>query len=174
MSYKLKSFVVFFKVLTCLLISRSIGNIIHDIAVEYDYINIADLRKLEKISIRSRKAELDLNFLRNCQSFNVFANFLSFNLPNTSRHDTITIRKQLLRSAIAKRSKEYRKLIHVRDQLASRVQGIMNSVDSYILNRTLHHNVTKATVHFVKTRYKNHILLSSLRKRFVTLSTLLQ
>ena len=134
--------------------------------------------------VRTRNRHLVPNFwqwitstlliYKNCQSFNVFANFLSFNLPNTSRHNTITIRKQLLRSAISKRSKEYRKLIHVRDQLATRVQGILNSVDSYILNRTLHHNVTKATAHFVKTRYKNHILLSSLRKRFVTLSTLLQ
>ena len=61
---KFKSVVVFFKILTCLLSSRSFGNIIHDIATEYDHINIADLRKLEKISIRSRKAELDLNFLR--------------------------------------------------------------------------------------------------------------
>ena len=95
------------------------------------------------------KAELDLNFLGNCQSFNVFPKFLSFNLPNTNRRDTITIRKQLLRSAIAKRSKEHRKLIHVRDQLATRVQGILNSVDFYILNRTLHHNVTKATTHVV-------------------------
>ena len=66
MSCNFKSFVVFFKFLTCLLISRSFGNIIHDIAVKYhDHINIVDLGKLEKISIRSRKAELDLNFLRN-------------------------------------------------------------------------------------------------------------
>ena len=151
---KFKSVVVFLKILTCLLISRSFGNFIHDIAAKYDHISIADLRKLEKISIRSRKAELYLNFSRNCQSFNVFPKFLCFNLPNTSRRDTITIRKQLLRSAIAKRSKELRKLICVRVQLTARVQGILNSVDFYILNRTLHHNVTKATTHFVKTHHK--------------------
>ena len=157
---KLKSVVVFFKILTCLLTSRSFRNIIHDIATKYDHINIADLRKLEKISIRSRKAELDLNFLRNCQSFNVFPKFLCFNLPNTSRRDTTTIRKQLLRSAIAKRSKEHRNLIRAREQLAARVQGILNSVDFYILNRTLHHNVTKATTHFVKTHHKKRKILT--------------
>ena len=123
-------------------------------ATKYDHINIADIRRLEKISIRSRKAELDLNFLRNCQSFNVFPKFLCFNLPNTSRRDTITIRKQLLRSVIAKRSKEHRKLIHVRVQLTTRVQGILKSVDFYILKRTLQHNVTKATAQFVETHHK--------------------
>ena len=45
-------------------------------------------------------------------------------------------------------------LIHVREQLATRVRGILNSVDFYILNRTLHHNITKATPHFVKTHHK--------------------
>ena len=79
--FKLKSFAVFFKFLTCLLISRSFGNVIHDIAAKYDHLNIADLRKLEKISIKSLKAELDLTFLRNCQSFNVVPRFLRFNLP---------------------------------------------------------------------------------------------
>ena len=49
---KFKSVVVFFKILTCLqLSSRYFGNILHDIAAKYDHINIADLRKLEKISI---------------------------------------------------------------------------------------------------------------------------
>ncbi|XP_068707422.1 uncharacterized protein [Montipora foliosa] len=47
-----------------------------------------------------------------------------------------------------------RKPIHVRDQLATRVQGILNSVDFYILNRTLHHNGTKTTTHFVKAHHK--------------------
>ena len=155
MSCNFKSFVVFFKFLNCLLISRSFGNIIHEIAVKYhDHINIVDLRKLEKILIKSRKAELDLNFLCNCQSFNVFPKLLSFNLPNTNRRDTITIRKQLLKSAIGKHSKEHRKLIHLRDQLGTCVQGILNSVDFYILNRTLLPNVTKATTHFVKTHHK--------------------
>ena len=106
------------------------------------------------ISIKSCKAELDLSFLRNCQSFNVFPKFLSFNLPNTNRHDTITIRKQLLKSAIAKRSKELRKLIHARDQSTTHVQSVLNSVDFYILKRTLHHNVIKATAQFIKTHQK--------------------
>ena len=48
-----------------LLLSRPFGNIIHDIAEKYDHINTADLQKLEKLSIKSRKAELDLNFIRN-------------------------------------------------------------------------------------------------------------
>ena len=141
MFLNLKSVVLFLKISLSLLLSRPFGNIIHDVAQKYEQIDIADLRKLEKLSIKSRKAELDLYFLRNCQSFNVFPKFLCFNLPNTSQHDIKAIRKQLLRSAITKRTKEHRKLIHARDRLTARVKEILTGVDFYILNHTLRHNV---------------------------------
>ena len=48
-----------------LLLSTPFGRIIHDVAGKYSHIDIADLRKFERISIKTRKAELDLNFLRN-------------------------------------------------------------------------------------------------------------
>ena len=56
-------FLVLFKVLTCLLISRSFGNIIHDIAGKYDHINIADLRKLEKISKKVSQSRVGFKHL---------------------------------------------------------------------------------------------------------------
>ena len=45
-------------------------------------------------------------------------------------------------------------MIHDREQLTTRVQGILNSVDFYRLKRTLQHNVTKATAQFVETHHK--------------------
>ena len=109
-SYVARCVVIFIKILASLLLSRSFGNLIYDIAAKYPGGTIiTDLRKLEKASIKARKAELDLNFLRNCQAFNVFPKFLCFQLPNVARQDVISIRKHLLKSAIAKRSKEYRK-----------------------------------------------------------------
>ena len=67
MSLKLKHVVTFLKITICFLLSRPFGPIIHDIAARYEgRLNISDLRKLEKVSIKARKAELDLNFLRNC------------------------------------------------------------------------------------------------------------
>ena len=61
------------------------------IAARYEgRLNISHLRKLEKVSIKARKAELDLNFLRNCQSFGVFPKFTCFHLPaTTNRQDAL-------------------------------------------------------------------------------------
>ena len=63
------------------------------------------LRKYKKLKIKIRKAELDLTFLTNCQTLNVYAKFLTFNLPSVTSHDARFIRKGLLRSAIKKRKK---------------------------------------------------------------------
>ena len=43
--------------------------------------------KLEKLSIKIGKAELDKTFLRNCKIFNVIPKFFSFNLPYTNEAD---------------------------------------------------------------------------------------
>ena len=64
------------------------------------------LRKYKKLNIKTRKAELDLTFLTNCQTLNVYPKSLIFNLPNVISHDARFIRKRLLRSAIKKRKKE--------------------------------------------------------------------
>ena len=67
MSCKLKCVVILIKIVASLLLSRSFGNLIYDIAAKYpDGTIITDLQKLEKASIKGCKAELDLNFLRNC------------------------------------------------------------------------------------------------------------
>ena len=67
----------------------------------------------------SRKAKLDLNLIISYATVNPSMFFLSFSASifNTSRHHIITIRKQLLRSAIAKHSKEHWKLIHAREKI---------------------------------------------------------
>ena len=81
---KLKTVVSFLRVIVTLLSLRPFGNIIHDIAGKYGKkVSISDLRKFEKTSIKVSKAELDLNFLKNCLSFNVltcnFATYLDIN-----------------------------------------------------------------------------------------------
>ena len=101
---------IFIKVLANLLLLRPFGSITFDLAIKYHDVDIAVLRKLEKITIKQRKADLDIKFLRNCQLLNVFPKFLCFKLPNVGHTDTIAIRKRLLKSAINKRSKEHRKL----------------------------------------------------------------
>ena len=73
MSCKLKVVVSLLRIIATLLSLRPFGNIIYDIAEKYNRkVSISDLRKFEKTSIKVSKAELDLNFLKNCLSFNVF------------------------------------------------------------------------------------------------------
>ena len=48
--------------ITCLLLHRKFGDIIHDIVQKYENVDLSQLRKLEKISIKIGKAEL--GFLR--------------------------------------------------------------------------------------------------------------
>ena len=61
--FKFKSFVLFIKIVTKLLLLRPFGNLIFDLAAKYDNVAIADLRKLEKLSIKEDKAARDLSFL---------------------------------------------------------------------------------------------------------------
>ena len=68
------------------------------------------LRKYEKLKIKIRKAELDLTFLTNCQTLNVYPKFLTLNLPNVTLHGARFIRKRLLCSAIKKGKKELQSL----------------------------------------------------------------
>ena len=83
---------------------RNFGDIIYDIVQKYKNVEVSSqLRKLERLSIKTRKAELDIKFLRNCKIFNVITKFLSFNLPYTNEVDSKFIRKRLLRSALNKR-----------------------------------------------------------------------
>ena len=54
--------------------------IVYDIVQKYENAEVFQLRQLERLSIKTRKAELDIKFLRNCKIFNVIPKFLSFNL----------------------------------------------------------------------------------------------
>lgn len=136
--------------------SRPFGAIIYDIAAKYDRrISPSDLCKLEKILKKTRKSELDLAFLRNCKSPNVYPKFLCFHLPsNTARQDVLPIKKHLLKSAINRRFKEHRKLLCKRNNLMTRISSILNSLDSYILCKAVAHSLAKAANQFIKTHEK--------------------
>ena len=104
MMSKLKIVVLALNIITSLLIQRPFGTVIYDIAAKYDgIIAVADLRRVEKLAVKVKKAELDITFLKNCLSLNVIPKFLLFHLPHTNHVDTNAIRKRLLRSAIKRR-----------------------------------------------------------------------
>ena len=88
---KLKNCVFILKICLQFVLLRNFGNILHDFAQKYEgEFSKSDFRKLEKLYTKSNKAELDIKFLKNCQSFNVFPKFVCFNIP------TITIMIQYL------------------------------------------------------------------------------
>ena len=123
----------------------------------YDTLIVEQLWKYEKTRRKIRKAELDLTFLINCQTLNVVAKFLSFNLPNVNKYDKRCIRKRLLRSAVSKRKKEMRSLKRSLSTYEKEIQNILSSVDKFILERAVEKNVERskrASSKHIKRRLK--------------------
>ena len=134
---------------------EALANILHNLAAKYDQkLSIAELRLFEKTSTKARKARLDVNFLKNCQSLYVFPRFISFALPNTSAKEVKAIRKRLLRSAIEKRSKELKWLENERDKISNKLRTILNSFDLYLLRNALQSNIYKLSSKIVETHAK--------------------
>ena len=151
----LRSCLVFFKCVILLLLTRSYGSIIHDLANKYQgKLTLKDFRSFEKLTIKKRKADLDLSFLKNCRSFNIFPKLICFPLPNTNHHDVCAIRKRLLRSAVLKRSREHRKLDSEHSKLESDLKKTLNPLDWLILSRSLKKNLDKQVKKVVSAHQK--------------------
>ena len=143
---KLYTIVLFLKIVTCFVLQRNFGNIIHDVAQRTEgQVSKADLRRLEKLRLKVNKAELDLNFLRNCKNFNVAPKFLTYTLPNASSHDIKAIRKRLLRGQIQTRCKERAKLQREYDKVLAELVPKLSSVDLYIIKKAITRNVNNDT-----------------------------
>ena len=113
-----------------------------------------DFRSLEKLTVKKRKAELDVNFLKDCKSFNVFPKFICFPLPNVNYTDINAIRRRLLRSAISKRSRELHKLNRDLANKTNDLQHILSPVDWYILQKALDKNVCQRINKLLMTHRK--------------------
>ena len=154
MNKHFKTFVSYLYLITCLLLHRKFGNITHDIVQKYENVDLSQLRKLEKISIKIGKAELDIRFLKNCKLYNATPKFLCFNLPGANETDSGLIRKRLLRSAIKKREGELRKLKTNHDNILNDLTLKLTSIDIYILKRCINHNVQNPVKNVIKTHGK--------------------
>ena len=155
MIFKLKTVVYAVRLVTFLILRRKFGKIIHDIASNHaDELTIPDLRKFEKLCIKLKKAELDINFMNNCKTLNVIPKFLSFNIPHANSIDTRNIRKRLLKSAIKRRADEKSKLCEHRDEATIKIRNIVTSLEWYILNQAVRKNVDKEVEKAVKIHTK--------------------
>ena len=162
---KLKLIASYVRLITCLLLHRNFGNIVYDIVQKYENVEVFQLRKLERLSIKTRKAELDIKFLCNCKIFNVIPKFLSFNLPYTNEVDSKFIRKRLLRSALNKLQDELKKLQKDHVKLLQTLTMKLSSVDLYILKKCIRHNVEKAV---------NNVLISPHEKKLKNQTKIIQ
>ena len=100
---EIQSIVFKTKILACLLLSRSFGNVIHNIATNSNgLLSASDIRNLEKCYKKRNKALLDKNFLKNCKTGNVFPKFIRFDIALANRSDVRFIKKRLLKNALQK------------------------------------------------------------------------
>ena len=125
--------------------------------MQYNSINLPGnklMQRNDKLSKKVRKAELDVQFVKNCLIFNVFPKFVSFPLPGTEIQDVKAIRKRLLRSSIKKREKEYRKLVFERDKLHSEIKAVVTTVEMYVLSKAIQRNLKKKEREWIQTHEK--------------------
>ena len=154
MSPCLKNVVIILEIIASFVLNRSFGSIIHDISIKYEGIDVGDLRKLEKLTLKQKKAELDITFLKNCQNFHVYPKFLNFNIPYSNNRDDNAIRKRLLRSAIQKRISEEKKLKNNLEKERSKIKEILSAIDWYFINKAIRKNVTKFMTKHLETHEK--------------------
>ena len=62
----IKNVVLFLKLIVCLLVQQTFENVIHSNVLKYDSLDKSRLRRFEKLSIKLKKADLDLTLLSNC------------------------------------------------------------------------------------------------------------
>ena len=75
---KIKYIVFKIKILLCC----SFGNVIYDIAASSNgLLSTANIRSLEKCYKKQDKAVLDITFLKNCRTFNIFPKFIHVDIP---------------------------------------------------------------------------------------------
>ena len=102
----IKTIVILVKLIAAALICRPFGSLMKDIAEKYEHLTIQDLRKWEKLTSKGKKADLDIQFLKNCKTFGVVPKFVLFPVPPQHQRDLPNIRKRLLKSAIHPRTRD--------------------------------------------------------------------
>ena len=70
-----KVVVLFIKILTCFISHRTFGNVIYDIVQKYSQLSTSKLRKLKKLSIKLKKADLDIIFYQTAKFLMLYRNF---------------------------------------------------------------------------------------------------
>ena len=106
---------------------------------------------MEKCYKKREKAGLDITFLKNCRTFNIFPKFIHLDIPFSKRYDVTYIKKRLLKNALHKRDKEKKKLDA---ELTKKIQYIRSRCDGitwFVIYKLIQRNVKKAEKKIVET-----------------------
>ena len=138
------------------MLCRSFGNIIDDIAAcSNGLLSTADIRSLEKCCKKREKSVLDITFLKNCRTFNVFPKFIHVDIPLSNRYDVTCIKKHLLKNGVFfKHDKEKKKLDA---ELTTNIQYIRSICDGttwFVIYKLIQKNVKKAEKKIVEVHRK--------------------
>ena len=152
---EIKSIVFKIKILACLLLRRSFGNVVQNIAANSNgLLSASDIRNLKKCYKKRNKALLDIDFLKNCKTLNVFPKFIQFDIPLAKRSDVRSIKKRLLKNALHKRCREQKNL-HI--DLEKKIQFIRSRCDGitwFLLYKSIQRNVKKEESNIFKNHQK--------------------
>ena len=149
---------------------HSFGNVTYDIAGSSNgLLSTTDIRSLEKCYKKREKAGLDIHFLKNCRTFNVFPKYIHVDVPFSNRYDITHIKKRCLKNLLHKRDKENEKL---GAELTKKIQSIRSRCDGitwFVIYKLIQRNIKKAEKKIVETHRKN--LCELIRNRSLPFQT---
>ena len=139
----LKSVFLSIKVLTYFVLIRSFGGIIHDIARKHDEVNVTHLRRYEQLHVKVSKVQLDIQFLENCQLFQVTPNFIQHNVHGIHKNNVDTLQKYALKAEVNRHRKRKIKLEKELADVTSFLQNRLTGLDFWLLRKSTRKNVSK-------------------------------
>ena len=162
---KIKSVFLSLKVLIYFVLLRTFGSIIHDISRKHEDVSVSQLRRYEQLRVKINKLQLDIQFLENCQLFQVTPNFITHNVRGIHENDVGLLQKHALTAELRRHGKRKQKLELELAKVSKHLGERLSGFDFLVLQRAVSKNVTKnetrcINVHEKKLRNltKNHYL----------------
>ena len=162
---KIKSVFLSLKVLIYFVLLRTFGSIIHDIWRKHEDVSVSQLRRYEQLRVKINKLQLDIQFLENCQLFQVTPNFITHNVRGIHENDVSLLQKHALTAELRRHGKRKQKLELELAKVAKHLGDRLSGFDFLVLQRAVSKNVKKnetrcINVHEKKLRNltKNHYL----------------
>ena len=141
---EIKSIVFKIKILACLLLCRSFGNVVHNIAANSTgLLSTSDIMNLEKCYKKRNKALLDIKFLKNSKTLHVFPKFIQLDIPLANSSDVRSIKKQLLEDVLHKRYREQKNLHIDLDKKILLIRSRCDGITWFLLQESIQRNVKK-------------------------------